>query len=562
MENINDYLTSLSSDFKLKVTTSAGYFTFSNSGRRDSIKEFSLGIPEVISMLEEIYTNYGSFKSHNRYIEGEWRSLGADFFSDLVIKNACAVQTRSIFETINKILTWVNESDYQDGLMPLSEVNLQKAIEELKKLVNFTSKNLSVQKTSITDSHNTPIQKIFYGVPGCGKSHKIKEILEAQSFTNKEYQVSRVVFHPEYTNADFIGQILPGYFDGKETIDYRFSPGPFSQILRRAYLHPDMSFFLIIEEINRGNAAAIFGDIFQLLDRHGKDEFDTINDNKYAEGWSSYSINNDFINWYIRKDADKECKEFQEIPIYDGLKFPNETEKKKYDSIEIEGIHFSLNTGIRLPPNLSLLATMNTSDQNVFTLDNAFQRRWDMELVENEFEHKYETEIEKQNANNQMNATITVNNQYITWYDFQYKINEVIAEKGNESGLSSMEDKRLGCWFVKAENGKICEKVFANKVLKYLWDDAFKFCRDDIFTDKISNFEKLQNKFKSEGFNIFSSNCGLAVKDIVEKSSEDSITQSSEAEATQESSQAQLDFEDAAFVPHKEPISEQQQPEA
>lgn len=405
-----------------------------------------------------------------------------------------------------------------------------------------------------------PIQKIFYGVPGCGKSHKIKEILELQSFTNKEYQVSRVVFHPEYTNADFIGQILPGYFDDKETIDYRFSPGPFSQILRRAYLHPDMSFFLIIEEINRGNAAAIFGDIFQLLDRHGKDEFDTINDNTYAEGWSSYSINNDFINWYIRKDADKECKEFQEIPIYDGLKFPNETEKKKYDSIEIDGIHFSLNTGIRLPPNLSLLATMNTSDQNVFTLDNAFQRRWDMELVENEFEHKYETEIEKQNANNQMNATITVNNQYITWYDFQYKINEVIAEKGNESGLSSMEDKRLGCWFVKAENGKICEKVFANKVLKYLWDDAFKFCRDDIFTDKISNFEKLQNKFKSEGFNIFSSNCGLPVKDIVEKSSEDSIAQSSEAEATQESSQAQLDFEDAAFVPHKENVSEQQSP--
>lgn len=257
---------------------------------------------------------------------------------------------------------------------------LENNVKDIASLLNLninTSKDASVQKTSITDSHNTPIQKIFYGVPGCGKSYKIKEILESQSFTNKEYQVSRVVFHPEYTNADFIGQILPGYFDGKETIDYRFSPGPFSQILRRAYLHPDMPFFLIIEEINRGNAAAIFGDIFQLLDRHGKVDSDTINNNTYGEGWSSYSINNDFINWNIRKDADKEGEVFQEIPVYKGLKFQNETKDKKYKSIDIDGIHFSENTGIRLPPNLSLLATMNTSDQNVFTLDNAFQRRWD-----------------------------------------------------------------------------------------------------------------------------------------------------------------------------------------
>ena len=108
-----------------------------------------------------------------------------------------------------------------------------------------------------------------------------------------------------------------------------------------------------------------------------------------------------------------------------------------------------------------------------------------------------------------MNAKITVNNQSITWKDFQTQINSIIGEKSNEGGLSSMEDKRLGCWFIKAENGVIDENHFANKVLKYLWDDAFKFCHQEIFESDIKNFEELQNRFLKTGFDIFSENCGL-----------------------------------------------------
>ena len=310
----------------------------------------------------------------------------------------------------------------------------------------------------IIDSPSTqPLQQtIYYGVPGSGKSHKIDEITKNLS----EDQKIRVVFHPEYTNADFVGQILPCLTS--DGIEYRFKAGPFSRILKKAYQNPNKPHYLIIEEINRGNAAAIFGDLFQLLDRD-------------SEGWSSYEIENLDINSFIRS------------------KNSTYSDAKIESSVNVGGYTWTENTGIRLPPNLSLLATMNTSDQNVFTLDNAFQRRWDMELVPNSCDDP-----------TQMQAKISVKEKTITWKSFQSKINEVIAEKGNESGFSSMEDKRLGCWFIKNNEKGIDPEKFANKVLKYLWDDAFKFNRSEIFIDEVKNFEELKNLFVGDkGFEIF-----------------------------------------------------------
>lgn len=314
---------------------------------------------------------------------------------------------------------------------------------------------------------STPTQTIYYGVPGSGKSHKIDE----QTKNIPDEQKIRVVFHPDYTNADFVGQILP-VVDG-DAVKYTFKPGAFTRILVAALKNPKKPYYLIIEEINRGNAAAIFGEIFQLLDRS-------------SDGWSSYCIMNDDINYEIRKTVPE--------------------------------LNWTANTGIRLPPNLSLFATMNTSDQNVFTLDNAFQRRWEMELVQNIVDKTNE------NEKKQMEATISVANQKIKWEDFQQTINSVIGEKSNEGGLSSMEDKRLGCWFIKAENGIIEEKKFANKVLKYLWDDAFKFYHQEIFESDIKNFEELQKRFFEKGFDVFSENCGL--KDFLSTSQPDSESKS------------------------------------
>lgn len=351
--------------------------------------------------------------------------------------------------------------------------NLQADKELLKK--DFSS--VSQSATTFT----SPEQIIFYGVPGSGKSHEIKHKLENEYKIPEQQQdvfVERTVFHPEYTNADFIGQIMPKLVQGKT--DFVFKPGPFTSILKKALCDSQNRYVLVIEEINRGNAAAIFGELFQLLDRIDDASKTTSHNgslNTYGKGWSEYFVMNSEINNYIRDSDD----------TFDGK------------ALDINGIHFSANTGIRLPPNLSILATMNTSDQNVFTLDNAFQRRWDMKLIENVFG---DTEEET----NQRNAFVDSAKQ-ITWEKFQTAINIKIGKMSEDAGLSSMEDKRLGCWFVKAEkqgNDYIISKdLFAEKVLKYLWDDAFKFCREKVFNG-YTNLESLTRDFKGDKeFSVF-----------------------------------------------------------
>ena len=349
-----------------------------------------------------------------------------------------------------------------------------------KELLKNDSSSVSPTATPFT----SPEQIIFYGVPGSGKSHEIKHKLETEYEIPEQQQdvfVERTVFHPEYTNADFIGQIMPKLVQGKT--DFVFKPGPFTSILKKALCDSQNRYVLIIEEINHGNAAAIFGELFQLLDRIDDERKKTSHEkelNTYGKGWSEYFVMNSEINNYIRDSDD----------AFDGK------------ALDINGIHFSANTGIRLPPNLSILATMNTSDQNVFTLDNAFQRRWDMKLIENVFGDT-EEEI------NQRNAFVDSAKQ-ITWEKFQTAINIKIGKMSEDAGLSSMEDKRLGCWFVKAEKDKdgkdiyiIRNELFAEKVLKYLWDDAFKFCREKVFNG-YTNLESLTRDFKGDKeFSVF-----------------------------------------------------------
>lgn len=259
--------------------------------------------------------------------------------------------------------------------------------------------------------------RLLYGVPGCGKSWTIKN--EICKDVN-EFFIERVVFHPDYTYSDFVGQILPKV--SEDGVDYKFSPGPFTNIVKKAYENPSEEFFLIIEEINRGNAPAIFGDIFQLLDRLKKD------DDGFKKGTSEFGVTNSEIADEVYKD-----------------------EKRK----------------VRIPSNLNIIATMNTSDQNVFTLDTAFKRRWHMEMIENNF-------------NKPKFKDTPIQNSDISWKVFGTAINEIILEDSN-STLSS-EDKRLGAYFVDEEDLS-SRKLFAEKVLMYLWDDVFKFSREDYFKE-------------------------------------------------------------------------------
>lgn len=189
------------------------------------------------------------------------------------------------------------ESKDINSATPISDENTTESSEE----------NTSKIVPSATP-FTSPEQIIFYGVPGSGKSHEIKHKLEEEYKIPEEKQdlfVERTVFHPEYTNADFIGQIMPKLVHGKT--DFVFKPGPFTSILKKALCDSQNRYVLIIEEINRGNAAAIFGELFQLLDRINAASKTTSHDdslNTYGKGWSEYFVMNSEINNYIRDSDD------------------------------------------------------------------------------------------------------------------------------------------------------------------------------------------------------------------------------------------------------------------
>lgn len=286
---------------------------------------------------------------------------------------------------------------------------------------------------------------IFYGVPGSGKSHAIET-----QFCDNNSVVEKIVFHPEYSYCDFVGQIMPVTHNG--IVNYQFVPGPFTNILKKAYQNPHKKHILIIDEINRGNAPAIFGEIFQLLDRIRESK------NAFKKGTSEYGINNADIAKIV------------------------------YGNSEVQ---------IRIPSNMWIIATMNTSDQNIFTLDTAFQRRFSMELIENSFD----------NASDEFKNTM-IPNTTISWQKFCITINELITQY--TEGLVSTEDKRLGVYFVSKDDLQ-SKKNFAHKVIKYLWDDVCRFDRQLIFeTREFCTLESAIKHFVTHDgnaqFNIFNEN--------------------------------------------------------
>lgn len=306
------------------------------------------------------------------------------------------------------------------------------------------------------------VNRIFYGAPGCGKSYHVKTLLENAHVEDKN--IIRVTFHQEYSNSDFVGQILPTITkiidpitnENKDIVTYKFNPGPFAIALKTAYQTDEMV-YLIIEEINRGNAAAIFGDLFQLLDRV-KDH----NLNTYAQ--SEYPINNPYIQSYL---------------------------------------DLSDNDSIVIPSNMTIYATMNTSDQNVSVLDTAFKRRWYFEQISND--------ITKDTGHSYKHWFVPGTS--ITWETFLTKLNDRILKSKVEN--SSSEDKRLGKYFVSKDclTQNVCSDCsqckdeannFAYKVLEYIWNDVCKYGQGDWFdVEKYRTLEELIDGFRNEGLQIF-----------------------------------------------------------
>ena len=288
--------------------------------------------------------------------------------------------------------------------------------------------NSNLIKTQMADDFTFFAENIlFYGVPGCGKSYSVEQRYESQ-VTNNQCKV-RVVFHPDYTYSDFVGQVMPvlekvtkSDCTEEEKLQYKFVPGPFTRILEVAYANHQEKCLLIIEELNRGNAPAIFGEIFQLLDRND-------------DGSSKYAIYNSDIANEVHKD--KLCP-------------------------------------IKLPPNLTIVATMNTSDQNVFTMDTAFQRRWQMKHIPNRFTGE---SLDEKTINH---VAKHLPKSEISWGAFAQIVNQKMHTAN--LGFGGTEDKSLGVYFATDNDLDDAER-FAEKVLKYLWDDAFKLGRKELFND-------------------------------------------------------------------------------
>tara|TARA_R110000737_G_scaffold219098_1_gene235272 strand:+ start:384 stop:2213 length:1830 start_codon:yes stop_codon:yes gene_type:complete len=273
-----------------------------------------------------------------------------------------------------------------------------------------------------------PVNKIFYGAPGTGKSYKVNQLVDG-----KDDRIQRITFHPEFDYTSFIGGYKPtmGESDGKEVIKYEFVPQAFTNIYVKAWNDPNSDYYLVIEEINRGNCAEIFGDIFQLLDRD-----------------SGYNIT-------------------------PSIELENHLSKVLNDkNIGLE------NGKLKLPNNLTIYATMNTSDQSLFPMDSAFKRRWDWEYIP----ICYDEFTDEGESNSSYNYIVDLGNgMSFKWNDFIHKVNLNHIQQNPVLGM----DKCIGNYFIIPKKGetKINVKTFINKAIFYLWNDVFKDEKNEVFAE-------------------------------------------------------------------------------
>ena len=467
MEDLYTYLadSSRNSDFKAELSVRGGYIAFSNSGRRGPVKYFHIGLDSLIQTLSDILEHFDVFSKMTEYDESDWRNNGSEFFQDPVANANPTVQTKPLFSTLSKVIMWGNspalDNNDPDKTMVITIESLQKAITKLNEIADsFVPQNLGFKK--VTPPLDEPHQIIFYGAPGTGKSFTI------DCKTNPERTI-RTTFHPDSDYASFVGTYKPTMADAKinsiygdsvqfatgknghpgteKKIVYKYVPQAFLKAYVAAWSNLNEPYFLVIEEINRGNCAQIFGDLFQLLDRNNM-------------GCSSYSIS-----------ADEDLTQFLSSDLKGFAGLSEESKKAISEFVLVKDDGKTLNIGedilngskLLLPPNLYIWATMNTSDQSLFPIDSAFKRRWNWKYMPIEY--------------NKENWTFIVGGNRYKWGEFLQKINPIISE------LTQSPDKQLGYYFAKPDeksddtqtkNDTISENIFLNKVIFYLWTDVLK----------------------------------------------------------------------------------------
>ena len=307
-----------------------------------------------------------------------------------------------------------------------------------------------------------PLQQIFYGAPGTGKSFAIDNMAD-------DDRTVRTTFHPDSDYASFVGAYKPtmedvpinsiygesvqfatgknGHPGTERKIVYKYVPQAFLKAYVEAWKDLDNPHYLVIEEINRGNCAQIFGDLFQLLDRN-------------AMGCSSYAIHaDDDIRQFLASDE----KGFGKLSPEQKEAISSFVLVKDNGSQKQIGEQILNGEQLLLPPNLYIWATMNTSDQSLFPIDSAFKRRWNWKFIPISYEQK--------------DWLLHIGDSYYRWGDFLKQINPIIFS------LTESSDKQMGYFFAKPdekigqnvkENNTISEDIFLNKVLFYIWTDILK----------------------------------------------------------------------------------------
>ena len=328
------------------------------------------------------------------------------------------------------------------------------------------------------------MQKIYYGAPGTGKSNEIKLLTgvgkDGVKF-DKDFTF-RTTFHPDSDYSSFVGAYKPVWSEEYSKIIYDFRPQTFLKAYIAAWTHPTEQVALVIEEINRGNCAQIFGDIFQLLDRE-------------VNGLSKYPI-----------EADIDMKEFISKALNGKLHVTwagtlpddDKTSINEYYSEHYDDAFSKIKSGdiLSLPKNLSILATMNTSDQSLFPMDSAFKRRW---------EWSYQPIVKGIDSSTGAELSWKIDlpgYAPIDWWVFLQRINRVVSE------LTTSEDKQLGYFFcipdekqsiTDANPTVISTKRFVGKVIFYLWNDVFKdYAFDAPCCKDVNGKEVLYANFYSE----------------------------------------------------------------
>lgn len=423
-------------------------FTEENIDIMLSREESSRTLKNTYAILREVPENYSKeeLSELTKDNTGRYR-----YYSDVFnIKDKKYVITNDWYNDDKD-----NRTPYVDWIKTIINKKIQNNTEELHNEEKNIDEEINKEIIVTANKINVPYNYLVFGAPGTGKSNDLKEKVELYFKDEESYE--RVTFYSNYSYQQFVGTYKPK-MNGNEIV-YNYAAGPFIRTLVKALKNPQKNYLLIVEEINRANPAAVFGDIFQLLDR--------------KNGRSEYQI-----------EASEDLREYLVSHLISGYNTCRDENIKKKALDKYKKIY--------IPSNMYIWATMNSADQGVFPMDTAFKRRWDFKYIgiDNNQEKIKDKEV-------QLGST----GKMAKWNTLRVYINKLLIK------CKINEDKLIGPFFLGLEvldDNEKFNKAFKSKLLMYLYEDAARQHRNKIFkAKKFSTYSELCKAFDRDGIDIF-----------------------------------------------------------